>query len=691
MRVLRGQGRYVADIALPGALHLAFLRSPVARGRIVALDTADAAAMPGVRAVFTGADVGGLPALAVNPVLDPQHIPGWPVLACEAVGALGQPVAAVVAETVAQALDAVEAIVLDIDEAGAGGADTPLAALGVWREGDAAARLDEAAHVVEARIRHPRLAPSPMETRGIAVLPDGAGGAHVWLSSQTPHRARTELARILGLPAESLRVTAPDVGGAFGMKASLYPEDVLAVLAALRLDRPLRWIASRSEDFLSATHGRGAESVGRLAVDTTGRMTAITARLSMPLGHWLSNSSLVPAWNAGRMLTGCYGIGAVDIESAALLSATAPVGIYRGAGRPEAIVLLESLVDRAARACGHDPLEFRIANALPPEALPHVTPTGTRLDSGDYAAALRQLRVAAEYDAARAAQARARATGALHGIGIAAYVEPCGTGWESARVTLHADGTATVATGGSTQGQGRETALSQIAAGTLGIAPEAVTVLHGDTAHCPEGIGALASRSTPIGGSAVLRACEAVLARRARGETGEIAEEIVYTAPAEAWGSGAALAEMTIDPETGTPSLLRIVMVDDAGRLINPALVAGQILGGIAQGLGEALMERIVHDEDGQLLTGTLMDYALPRASDMPPVSLHKCESATDANALGAKGVGEAGTIAAPAAILNAALDALAPLGVTDLALPLTSETLWRAIRSAPRTGKVHR
>lgn len=685
-RSLRGEGAFVADIPLPGALHLAFLRSPVASGRIVSLETEEAERLPGVAAILTGADVAGLPALAVNPVLAPLHLPRWPVLAEGRVGAVGQPVAAILAETAAGALDALEAILLDIEEDAP--AEHPLAAQGVWRSGDAARHLAEATHLVEARTRHPRLAPSPMETRGIAVLPDGSGGARVWLSTQTPHRARAELARILGLAPDRLRVTAPDIGGAFGMKASLYPEDVVAVLAALRLGRPVRWIATRSEDFLSATHGRGAGGEGRMAVDDAGRITAISARLTVPLGHWLPNSALVPAWNAGRMLTGCYAIGAVDIESAAHLSATAPVGIYRGAGRPEAILLLETLVDRAARACGADPLDFRIANALPTDALPHETPTGTRLDGGDFAAALRQLREVAGYDAAREAQRKARAEGQIHGIGIAAYVEPCGTGWESARLTLHPDGRATLATGGSTQGQGRETAYAQIAASALDLPVEAVTVLHGDTALCPEGIGALASRSTPIGGSAVLRACEGALARRQAGEAGEIVEETVYSAPAEAWGSGAALAELTIDRETGQACLLRIVMVDDAGRIINPALAEGQLLGGIAQGVGEALMERLVHDADGQLLSGTLMDYALPRATDMPAVALFKRETATEANALGAKGLGEAGTIAAPAAILNAALDALSPMGVRDLPLPLTPETLWRAIRNATPSEK---
>lgn len=680
-RLLRGEGRYLADI--PGNwAEVGFLRSPVASGRL-RLGSLDAArAIPGVLAVFGAADVCSAGGLSVNEVLAPQHVPEWPILAGETVSAVGQPLVAVVAETLAAAQDAAEAIEMEITEACWPEAGR-ITAQGVWSAGDWDAVRTAAARVVSAEIAHPGLAACSLETRGVAAVPGDDGGLEVWLSSQTPHRARAELARLLSLDPARLRVVAPEVGGAFGAKASLYPEEVVTVWAALSLGRPVRWTASRAEDFLSASHGRGARSRGELALDAAGRILGLRARFDVPLGHWLPNSALVPAWNAGRMAAGCYDIPVVDIVSTARLAARPPVGIYRGAGRPEAILLIERLVDEAARAAGRDPLDFRIAHVVAADTMPRRTATGTVLDGGDYAANLRTLRDEGGYGPALDERAALRAAGGLAGVGVAAYVEPCGTGWESARVTLHADDTASVAFGGSAQGQGRETALAQIAAGRLGLDMDAVRILHGDTATCPEGIGALASRSTPIGGSAVVAACDAAIARRQRGEGGDIVEEAVYTAPAEAWGSGAAFASVTVDPETGVVRLSRFVMVDDAGLVINPRLVEGQLLGGIAQGLGEALLERLVFDEDGQLLTGSLMDYALPRADDMPPVTLLKRSSPTAANLLGARGVGEAGTIAAPAAILNAVSDALAPLGVDGLALPLSPENVWRAMALA--------
>ncbi len=534
-------------------------------------------------------------------------------------------------------------------------------------------------------LQHPRLAPSPMEPRGIAVdyHPD-TDGVTVWYSTQTPHRARTELAAILKVGAARIDVIAPDVGGAFGMKASLFPEEVMAVWAALKLRRSTRWIASRSEDFLTASHGRGARCEGQLAVAEDGRFLALRARIDSPLGHWLPSSAAIPAWNAGRILPCGYLVEAVDIVSKAHMSHTAPVGIYRGAGRPEANCLMERLVDCTADKTGLDPLEIRTLNLLPEERFPHKTPTGYVLDSGRYAAVLEILRREADYDGLVDMCRKRRQRGEIVGLGLGFYVEPCGTGWESARVTLNPDGTALIATGGSTQGHCRETAFAQIAADALALPIDAVQVAHGSTSACPAGIGTLASRSTAIGGSAVRQACLDVLDLARSGDACEpLTAETVYTADSEAWGYGCYLIVLSIDPDTGTPTIERAHCIDDAGTIINPAMVDGQIRGGFAHGLGEAFMEQVVYDDCGQLVTGSFMDYALPRACDVPELTISKLATPSPGNILGAKGVGEAGTIGAPAAILNAALDALRPFGVETLQMPLTSEQLWRAVQSA--------
>ncbi|RBI83707.1 xanthine dehydrogenase family protein molybdopterin-binding subunit [Rhodosalinus halophilus] len=679
--LIAGRGRYTDDIRLDGALHLAFLRAPVPSGRIAELDTSEAAAMPGVAAVLTAADLGPLGALSVATPIPADRIPPFPVLADDAVTGLGQPVAAVLAGTRAQALDAAETILLDIDE---GETVNGTVAEKHWVTQGCAAAFNRAALVVEATMRHPRLAPAPMEPRAIAVeYADGA--LTVWHGTQTPHRSRTELARILQLDPDRLRVIAPDVGGAFGQKASLYPEEVLAVWAARHLERSVRWTATRGEDLISATSGRGAESRGRLALDAEGRFLALEAEVESPVGPWLPTSALVPAWNAGRMLPSGYAIAEADITTRAVAHPTGPVGIYRGAGRPEAICLIERLVEEAARARGEDAIDLRRRNLLPSSALPHETPTGCRLDSGDFAGVVDRLAEAADLDRLRAERDRRRAQGELVGVALTFFVEPTGSGWESARVTLNADGGALVASGSSSQGHGRRTAYAQIAADALGIAPEAIEVALGDTGLCPEGIGALASRSTAIGGSAVLEAARAVAARRDAGEALPVTEEAVYEAEGEAWGAGAWCVMLSVDRDTGQASIERAWTIDDVGEVVSPASVAGQVMGGFAQGFGEAMMERLGFDADGQLLTGSFMDYAMPRAADVPPLTLVENPAPTPApvNSLGARGVGEAGPIGAPPAILAAALDALAPLGVRDLHFPLTPEQLWRAIRDA--------
>ena len=656
------------------------------------------------------------------------------------VGAVGDAVAAIVAETPDAARDAAELIdveyepidaVTDPGAAVTAGPTLPgLAANGVlsqsWRHGDVDAAFASAAATVELRVAQPRVSAVALEPRAaLATWEAEAGVLTAWLSTQTPHRARSDLARLLLLDELRVRVIARDVGGAFGAKASLYPEDVVVAWVAMRLGRPVKWTASRSEDLLATAHGRGAVMEGALAVAGDGRVLGLRARASFPLGRFLTYSAAVPAWNAGRILPGPYRADPVDIAVGGVVTNTAAVGIYRGAGRPEAAMLMERLMDEAARRLGIDPVDIRRRNVIPSGSFPYRTPTGQVFDSGAYRALLDRVCDAAGYPELRAEQARRRAAGAHCGIGIAIYVEPCGQGWESARARLAKDGTVQVATGSSAQGQGRETAYAQIAADALGMPFEAIVVRHGDTDATPKGVGALASRSTAIGGSAVLEAARALRdkARRCAAKLLQCAAEdvvqdpsgfsiagapgrrvgwseiadaapdrletsVVLAASGEAWSFGCCLAVVAIDGDTGVLRVERLVWGDDAGVIVNPLLVEGQLVGGMAQGLGQALMERIVYDEAGQLVTGSLMDYAMPRAADMPDVEFLKSATPTRANPLGAKGVGEAGCIGIPAALVNAAVDALAPLGVRHLDMPLTSDKLWRVLDGAAKGEK---
>ena len=534
--LLKGEGCFADDVALERPLQIAFVRS-MAVGSLTVVDTEEAAGMPGVRGVYVAQDVADLGALSVNPVMDIAHLPAFPVLAAGRIAAVGQPVAAVIADTLAQALDAAEAVLIEIGE------ETPIPntiAAKSWQDGDVEDAFARAAHVVSCQIDHPRLAPSPLEPRAIAAQFNAdTGGITLWHATQTPHRTRSELAQILGVDAALIRVIAQHVGGAFGMKASLYPEEVFVAWAALRLARDIRWTATRSEDFLAATHGRGITSRGSLAVDAQGRFLALRANVTAPLGPWLPNSALIPAWNAGRILPSGYDVPAVQIETTAVQTGHGPTGIYRGAGRPEANALMERLIDKAARVLGHDPVALRRANLLAPEALPTMTATGQTLDSGQYGAALEQLCTRAGYADWCADRDAKRARGLLSGVGLAFYVEPSGNGWESARVTLQEDSRVLVASGSSSQGHARETAFAAIASQVLDVPAVQIDVVLGDTALAPEGIGALASRSTAIGGSAVLQACQQVAAIRQAGTALPVSAEVRYENDGQAWGYGA--------------------------------------------------------------------------------------------------------------------------------------------------------
>ncbi len=683
--LVTGYGKFVADVVLEKPLHLAFSRAFEASGKILNCDPSDALEMDGVVATFSGPDVCHLGTLSVNPVLGEIEQDAYPILANGQILAVGQPVAAVLAETASNALDACEVIFVDIGGSGEPETDFDKTHPTIeknWRQGDPANAFEKAAHIIETEIRYQRLAPSPMENRAIAVGYHDAGDlVTVWLSTQTPHRARQELSKLLKIDKDKIRVIAPDVGGAFGLKASLYPEEVLAVWAAFELKRSVRWISTRNEDMLSASHGRGIVTKGSLAVSSEGKFLGLKAEIKAPLGAWLTNSAAIPAWNAARILPGPYDIAEFSISTAAYKTCSAPVGIYRGAGRPEAAMLIERLVAKAAQHLAIDPIDLRKQNLLNKAQLPLQRTTGITLDSGDYNVAIDLLNTDNIYQNAVNFRDKRRLDDVIAGVGLAFFVEPSGRGWESASVQLNPDGTIVASTGSSTQGQGRETAYAQIVAGIFGCKLSAVTVQHGDTDTCPEGIGALASRSTAIGGSAIAKAAHEVLTKSNGNQGVAVESSVIYENEGEAWGYGCYLAEVAIDLDTGSLNIDKITCVDDAGVIINPMLVEGQLWGGLAQGIGEALMEKLVYDGAGQLVTGSLMDYALPRASDMPPVEFLSMETPSPMNILGAKGVGEAGTIGAPAVILNAVLDALQPLGVADIDLPLTSANIWHSIQ----------
>lgn len=725
-RLVTGRGAYVDDHLPEGCLHLEFVRSQVGHGKILGIDIDAAREADGVVAIFSAADLQGLGASAVNFLLADIVPTPMQLLASDTVQAAGQPVAAVVATSLAAARDAAELIEIDIEPLPLLCGDERKQVLShAWQAGEVDAAFRHAAHVVSVTVAHSLLAPMALEPRA-ALVTFQDDFLTAWLSTQTPQRARDDLARILGLPLAQIRVVAPDVGGAFGGKASIYPEDAMVAWASKMLGRPVKWCSTRGDELLAASHGRGGTTYGEMALAADGKVLAMRAQIAFRQGHWMPFSAVVPARNAGRILPGPYAVDAVDIGIKGFLSHGAAVGIYRGAGRPEATMLMERLMDEAARALDLDPLELRRRNLIPTDAFPYQTPTGETLDSGNYTLLIDKAIACSGYAELRAEQARRRDAGEVVGLGVGLYIEPCGQGWESANISLCRDGTVVAGTGSSAQGQGRETAFAQIVADALQVSPDRVSIVHGDTAEVPTGIGALASRSTAIGGGAMVRACDALreqigqaaaealqcsveelvlhddgvfagygagqsvgwgeLAQQLLGADGDpkdraLSSSVVFHADGEAWASGCCLASVSVARDTGELAIEQLLWVDDAGRILNPLLVRGQLVGGMAQGLGEALMERIVYDEDGQLLTGSLMDYAVPRAIDMPAVRIEKIETPSPTNPLGVKGVGEAGCIGIPAAIFNAVSDALAPFGARNLQMPLTSEKIWLALQ----------
>ena len=597
-----------------------------------------------------------------------------------------------------------------------------------WRHGDAERAFRDAAHRVTVTVQQQRLAGVPMEPRGVLARWDpSTDELTVWTSTQAPFRIRSSLARMLGLDEARIRVIAPDVGGGFGVKGGPYREEVLVAVLARRLGQPVKWISTRAEDLLTTNHGRGGRATGELALDADGRIRGLRARIRQPLGPTLAVTVGGTPLNYGRCLPGPYLVEHVDIESVGVFTTTPPVGAYRGAGRPEAAYLIERLVDEAARTLKLDPAELRRRNLIPPERFPFKTATGQVYDSGDYSALFERALAAADYAGLRRAQTARRARGEIVGIGVAAYVEPSGLGWESGLIRVEATGAVLAITGSSAHGQGHETTFAQIVADELGVAPEAVTVRHGDTHGAPQGIGTFGSRSTALGGSALALAARDVRekARRLAASLLEAAVDDVVTvdggfgvvgAPGrtvalarvaefayrgqglppgsepgleatrffspegEVWSAGAFVVAIRIDRDTGTVTPERIVWIDDAGTIINPLLADGQLEGSLAQGWGQAMMEEVALDPGGQMLSGTLMDYAIPRADDVPHAEIGHAHSPSPRNPLGAKGIGEAGTIGIPPAMVSAVVDALSPFGVSHLDMPLTPERIWRAL-----------
>lgn len=750
--LITGRGKYVADIPLEGALHMALLRSPYAHAVIRGIDVEPALSLPGVEAVFTADDIhpslsGPLPVESgsisgeFRELKKPDRYP----LAVGKVRFAGDPVAVVLAEDPYRAADALEEVRVEYDPLPV--VTDPEAALSdeaprlyedaadnrafVWavEGGDPNGAFERAEVVVELRARIQRLIPNAMEPRAVAARYDpGEDRLTVWSSTQIPHLLRSDLAEILGVAKDRVRVIAPEVGGGFGAKSNVYPEEILVAFLSRKLKRPVRWAASRSEDYLATTHGRGQVDVLRLAADRTGRIQGLELKVLADSGAYYSRAAPVVPTLTGVMMTGVYDIPNARAEVVGVFTNKVPMEPYRGAGRPEACYLIERAMDLLAGELGLDPVEIRKRNLIPPERFPYQTPSGLTYDSGDYARTLDRALELADYFGLRQEQERRRREGKdLLGIGLSCYVEICGFGpWEAGAVTVGPDGKVTVLTGTSPHGQGHQTSWAQIAAQILQLPLEDIAVRHGDTDVVPRGIGTFGSRSAPVGGAAVFRSAEVVrdgarqiaahLLEAAHADVvvhggtfhvvgtpdrsvswkevaaaayddslphelrGRLTADTDFSPPGETYPFGVHVCVVEVGAETGETRILKYLTVDDCGRVINPLLVEGQIHGGIAQGLGQALFEEAVYDETGNLVTGSLMDYAPPRAHLLPSFDTHRTETPTPHNPLGVKGVGEAATIGSTPAAVNAVVDALSHLGVWHLDTPLVPEKVWRAL-----------
>ena len=773
--LITGRGQYVDDLRLPGLLHIAIVRSPYGHAKINNVDVSAAANAPGVVAVFTGADLGEqLGSLPVGWALDEEtagmKTPEHPPLAIEKVRYVGDAVAAVVASSPAAASDAVALVdvdyepldaVTDAEQATGDGApmvheDAPGNLAFDWAvgAGDYEAAAAEADVVVSERIVNQRLIPNPMEPRGI--MADYNGGTEqltIWTSTQIPHLVRLLFALVTGHPEHKIRVVAPDVGGGFGCKLYLYAEEVICGIIAKQLERPVKWIESRTENYVATTHGRDHIADAEICGTSDGIVTGLKVHVYANLGAYLSTfAPAIPTILFGLMLGGCYKFQNLSCQVKGVFTNTTPVDAYRGAGRPEATYVVERMMERYAHEIGRDVLGVRRRNFVRPFKRGHDMPIGVTYDSGNYQGALAAALDKFDYQAFRQEQRAARSEGKLLGVGFSTYIEICGMApsavagalgagaglWESSTVRVHPTGTVTVFTGTSPHGQGHETTLAQITASRLGIPMENIEVVHGDTERHQFGTGTFGSRSLAVGGQALMMSLDKVIekakviaahemgvdAKQVRFENGtfyvediqereipwgDVAlgaywaknlppglepglEAVSFFDPENfTWPFGTHIAVVEIDEMTGETSLVRYVAIDDVGNVINPMIVDGMVHGGIAQGVGQALQECAVYSDDGQLLTGSMMDYAVPTAEDFPSFEVGRTVTPTTVNALGAKGAGETGTIAASPAVVNAAVDALKHLGVKHLNMPLSPEMMWRTIQDAKEERRARR
>jgi carbon-monoxide dehydrogenase large subunit len=769
-KFLTGKGRYVDDIKLPGTLHLAILRSVHAHAVITGIDVSSARAAPGVRLVLPGADFSGkIGSIKPNWVIPGTVVPDRPVMAVDRVRFVGECVALVVAETREAAHDALELIgvaykmltaVVDEEAAIAEGApqlhdDVPNNITTYFKTGggDYAAAVRQADQVLRLRMVNNRLIPTCLETRAILAAPGVDGGVTIYLPSQVPHMHRRWIAETVGIPEHLLRVVAPDIGGGFGAKMHLYPEELLCARLARELKSPVKWWESRSESHQATSHGRAHTELIEVAFRNDGRILGMRVETLGNVGAYLSNMASGGPTMAGSYGTGTYKIENFEAVAKVILTNTGPVDAYRGYGRPEAAYIAERTIEAVARRLGLDPVAVRRINFVPRSDFPY-RPYGSRsviYDSGDYQGCLDKAVAAFNYTGRREEQQRLRAGGRYRGIGVAAYTEMCGMapsrrlaangfdrgGWESARIAIDSSGRTTLYSGSMSQGHGHATTLAQIAADVLQMPLENIDVVQGDTKQVQAGHGTFNSRSMPVGGSAVHVSAGRIIekAKKIAAQMMEVAaqdiafeggsfsvpgtnivplpfakvarmaylghvlpdgvepgldETLFYDPTGMGAPSGVHMAYVEVDPDTGMVEILDYVAVDDAGVIINPLLATGQIHGGVVQGIGQALYEQVCYDrETGQLLTGSLLDYAVPHADSLPKIRSQFQETPSPTNPLGVKGIGESGAIGAPPTIVHAVLDALVPFGIAHLDMPLTPQKIWTAIRDAHSAGGV--
>ena len=756
-RLITGSSTYVDDIKLAGMLYVTFVRSVHANANIVSVNTEAAKASAGVVEVLTGKDVshliGSVPCAAAIPGL---KVPFQPVLAVDAVRFVGEPVVAIVASDRYAGRDAADLVEIEyeplpaaVDVEAAMKPDSPkvhpqfennIAFTFPFPQkggGDIEKAFAGAHKIVTQRLVNQRLAPIAMECRAVAAQYNaGEESITLWSSTQIPHLMRTQVAIMLGVPENRVRVITPEVGGGFGSKLNVYREEALLAYLARKLGRPVKWAETRRENIVGTIHGRAQVNEVELAVKKDGTVVGLRCKVIADLGAY--HQLLTPAIPTltGLMLSGPYKIPAIQMDLVGVFTNKTATDAYRGAGRPEATYLLERMMDRVAQELGMDPVAVRRKNFVKPKEFPYATATGLSYDSGNYQKALEQALENAGYEKLRKEQARLRKQGRYLGIGLSTYVEICALGpsaampaggWESATVRIAPTGKVTILSGASPHGQGQETSFTQIACDRLGVSPGDVVVVHGDTAVVQYGIGTFGSRATAVGGTAVWMCLEQIREKAKKFAAATLKakpEEIVihgatysvkgkpkvqtsfqsialaaYTAKILPKGEtpgleataffeptnftfpfGTHVAVVEVDGETGEIQCRRYVAVDDCGKVINPLLVDGQVQGGIAQAMGQALWEEVVYDENGQILTGSLMDYAIPRAAYLPRFETSRTETPTNVNPMGVKGVGEAGTIGCTPAIVNAVVDALSPFGVKHIEMPLRPEKVWRVI-----------